>query len=408
MRILVLSEGNAETADSWSGSSKSLVDHLRARGHTVVCGDVEPTGPSKLITALRSFAYPRRRWWVRYHLGAMGFRIRCRNAERLFSAHRENIDVVVQIGATFEVAATRGVPYVLFCDSNIELAREGIASGFSDANHLGPKELEAVWERERRFYQRVSRIFTMSDRLRRTFIETFSIPQERVQTVYPGPNLRVGAVQQGAVSAERSSPTVLFIGRDFERKGGNELLRAFERVRLQMPEARLVLIGPGVRPATLPPDSPGIDFWGYVDTSSPVGREKLASAYAGARVFCLPTRFEPFGIVFLEAMRYALPCVGPRLWAVPEIVEDGVTGLLFAPDDVDGLASCLLELLQSPERAVQMGAAGRRRLESQFSWDLLAETMEHALRDLSTESGGDARLPNRPNHPQHLPLEDTE
>ena len=67
----------------------------------------------------------------------------------------------------------------------------------------------------------------------------------------------------------------------------------------------------------------------------------MQDAYRRATAFVMPSRYEPFGIVFLEAMAYWLPCVGSRTCAMPEIIDEGVTGLLAEPDDVDSLADCL-------------------------------------------------------------------
>ena len=100
-------------------------------------------------------------------------------------------------------------------------------------------------------------------------------------------------------------------------------------------------------------------------------------------MFCLPTRYEPFGIVFLEAMYHSLPVVATRVWAVPEIVEDGETGFMVPRDDADALAERLLFLLKNPEAAREMGRAGRTRAASRFTWEsagrAMARVMKHTL-----------------------------
>jgi glycosyltransferase involved in cell wall biosynthesis len=86
--------------------------------------------------------------------------------------------------------------------------------------------------------------------------------------------------------------------------------------------------------------------------------------YRRAAVFCLPSRQEGFGIVFLEAMVNAIPIVAARAAAVPETVADGEVGLLVDPDDPEALANRLALLLTDPERRRAMGEAGRRRVEA--------------------------------------------
>jgi len=377
MRVLFLAEGDAETWDSWSGCSKSLVDHLRAQGHTITCGDVDLRGWRRLTVGLRNFAFDRRRWWAKYHLGALGFAARSRRAAALVRAHRD-VDLIVQAGATFQITEAAGIPYVLYCDSNIEFARAGAASGFSDASRLGDRELAEVRARELQVYERAARIFTFSERLRTSFVRDFGIPADKVQAAFVGANFPVDQPPDVPARREERGPVVLFIGRAFHRKGGDLLLRAFRSVRTRIPAARLLIVGPDQLPPELEQKQDGIEFVGFVSKETAEGRATLMRAYAEARVFCLPTRFEAFGVVFLEAMYYGLPCIGPDAWAVPEIIDPGVTGLLVPPEDATALANAIVELLAAPERAAAMGEAGRRRFEELFTWHRVAERLATA------------------------------
>src|SRR5437867_3799308 len=245
MNILILCEGNPETWASWSGITTSLLNHLRSAGHTVHIGDVDLYGLHRLVAAGGVFAPRRRRWAVTYHLGRWPFWCRSRRAQRSISQHRGRLDVILQIGATFEPVGHGGVPYVLYCDSNIRMAQHGISSGYSDAVALKPLEIEEVAKREMSVYQDASVIFTISERLRRSFIEDFRIPADRVRTIYAGPNFDVRRIS-GAARDESGEhpPTILFVGRQFGRKGGDLLVRAFQRVRERIADAQLILVGP--------------------------------------------------------------------------------------------------------------------------------------------------------------------
>lgn len=384
MRLLLLSVGDGESWDSWSGSTKSLVDHLRRSGHSVICRNVDLQGFTKWQTALSTFTPDRRRWWVRYQLGSRGFAARSRRAQAAVDNAALEFDAVLQIGATFEVAAPEGVPLALYCDSNIELARTGAEAGVSDASVLSDSRLNEIRGREGSVYLAADHIFSMSHRLRRSFIDDFQVPESRVQTVHPGPNFPIGKEPEVPERSVAGDPVVLFIGRDFERKGGMLLLEAFSQVRSTLPKAQLLLVGPDELP--LPPEDPrkvGVRLLGFLNKNTREGQEEIYSAYAQARVFCLPTRFEPFGIVFLEAMHFKLPCVGPDAWAVPEIIQKDTTGLLFEPNNAQDLGVALLTLLRDPQRAVLMGEAGKRRLGREFSWSLAADRIATGLRQLS-------------------------
>ena len=375
-RIFFLCEGNAETYDSWSGASRSVVEHLRGAGFSVRVGDADLYGLDRWRTLARTFRIPMRRWWVNYHLGATAFAARTESAARVIAARRGTADVILQVGATFEVPKAERTPLVLFCDSNIEIARAAIPSGFSEAAVLTAGELEGVRAREARVYERAELIFTMSERVRQSFIDDFGIPPERLVTVHCGPNIDVPDLSAGLSARADGPPTILFIGRDFERKGGQLLLDAFAIVRKRIPGARLVMVG--VRPRNgRAPD--GVEFLGFLSRDTASGRRRMDEAYRSAHLFCLPTRFEPFGTAFVEAMMYGLPCVGPAAWAVPEIIDDGRTGHLVPSDDAAGYAEAIMRLLTDRAHAAEMGRAARDRALKLFAWSDLVERMSRGL-----------------------------
>ena len=97
-------------------------------------------------------------------------------------------------------------------------------------------------------------------------------------------------------------------------------------------------------------------------------------------MFCLPTRYEPFGVSFVEAMLAAVPCVGTRSWAIPEIVEEGQTGWLVPDGDVTALADTLRQALGNQKKCAEMGRRGRERALAMFTWDRVAD---RALEDLN-------------------------
>jgi len=372
MRILFLCEGDAESWDSWSGISKSIVDYIRAAGHEVIVANVDVAGVDRWLAAGATFAPARRRWATRYHLGAAPFWLRSRRARRHILTERERIDGIVQIGSTFEPRGRGDIPYFVCSDSNIRVAQQGASSGFSDATPLTHAELEGIAGREGRVYRSASAIFPLSERLRRSFIDDFGIAADRVKAIYAGPNFDVARVPVGAVqNAQPHPPTVLFVGRQYHRKGGDLLVESFRKVRTCIPDARLMIAG-------LPPgyiDVAGVTCLGDLDKGTDAGWHALSNAYASADVFALPTRFEPFGIAFVEAMHFGLPCIGPQAWAVPEIIANGETGFTVPVDDVDRLTDRLLQLLMQPDLARRMGEAARVRARELFTWPRVVRRM---------------------------------
>jgi glycosyltransferase involved in cell wall biosynthesis len=384
MRFLFLCEGDAESWDSWSGISKSLVDYIRAAGHEVIVANVDVSGADRWLAAGATFAPVRRRWATRYHLGAAPFWLRSRRARHHIMAHRGRIDAIVQIGSTFEPRGRGDIPYFVCSDSNIRVAQQGASSGFSDATPLTHAELDGIARREGRVYHGASALFPLSERLRRSFIDDFGIAAVRVKAIYAGPNFDVARVPDTpAPNAQAHPPTVLFVGRQYHRKGGDVLVESFRQVRSWLPDARLMIAG-------LPPghlDVAGVTCLGDLDKGTDAGWRALSDAYASANVFALPTRFEPFGIAFVEAMHFGLPCIGPEAWAVPEIIANGETGFTVPVDDVERLTDRLLQLLTQTDLARRMGEAGRARARAMFTWPRVVRRMLDVMTPLVDARG---------------------
>ncbi|HET9120814.1 MAG TPA: glycosyltransferase family 4 protein, partial [Solirubrobacterales bacterium] len=177
-------------------------------------------------------------------------------------------------------------------------------------------------------------------------------------------------------------PSILFVGRDFERKGGPVLLEAFDLVRRQVPGATLSLVG-------APRDFrvPGVTSRGKVRD-----RRELADLYRRARAFCLPSLYEPYGLVLIEAMAHGIPCVGSAVQSIPEILDRGGAGLVVPPGDVTELAKALISLLTDDELAGSLAANGPRRVAECLTWDHVAARIAAAL----TESRTDGSTADRP------------
>jgi glycosyltransferase involved in cell wall biosynthesis len=371
MRILLLCEGDARTFDSWSGISRSIVNEMERRGHELLVGDCDLYGPSRFAAAALTFSPSRKRWWVRYHLGAAPFFLRSRRARVHQRRIREAPEAILQFGATF-APPSDDIPMYLYCDGNIRLSQSGAAGGESDAAFLTSGEIDAIAERERAVYERAEHIFCISDRLAQSFIDDFGIPASRLSTVYAGGHFDPTSVEPDFERRRAAPPTVLFVGRAFARKGGDTLLEAFPKVVEAVPHARLVVVGPDAIPAA----GDGIHFLGKLNRDDPREALVLEQAFQDATVFAMPTRFEGLSISFLEAMLFGLPCVSASsTWARPEMIVENETGLSVPIDDAAELAACLIRLLRNRSEAERMGRAGRERALELFTWEQVVDRM---------------------------------
>jgi glycosyltransferase involved in cell wall biosynthesis len=111
-------------------------------------------------------------------------------------------------------------------------------------------------------------------------------------------------------------------------------------------------------------------------------RDDVPALMAGADVFAMPSVFEPFGLVFAEAMAMALPVLALDNGGTVEVVEQGVTGLLSAPGDCDALAANLRLLLRDADTAAAYGKRGRERVERQFTTKRMADDTANVFADV--------------------------
>ena len=162
----------------------------------------------------------------------------------------------------------------------------------------------------------------------------------------------------------RTSPTVLSVARMYPRKRLGDLLRAAVRLRTRIPDVRVRIVGAGPEAPALRALHRELDLGGTVTFVGEIARQALAVEYVGADCFCLPSVQEGFGIAYAEAMAAGLPVVACRAAAVPEIVEDGRTGLLVGPRNPEELAMAIEKLLRDEGLRATLGAAGRGRVEA--------------------------------------------
>jgi glycosyltransferase involved in cell wall biosynthesis len=169
----------------------------------------------------------------------------------------------------------------------------------------------------------------------------------------------------------RTGRIILTVGRwdtAEKYKGADTLISALPSVLKAAPDVSLVLVGDGDDRPRLEQLARDLGVSERAHFLFGLTPDQLFACYASCDVFALPSSGEGFGLVFLEAMAYAKPVIGGAHGGIPDIVEDGVTGLLVPHGDVERLAQALDFLFNDPVRAREMGARGRDRIGKTFSF----------------------------------------
>jgi alpha-maltose-1-phosphate synthase len=267
------------------------------------------------------------------------------------------------------------------------------------AEQLGGGYAVSSWV-ERVAYDGASAIIAVSEGMRADVLDVYPhLDPERVHVVRNGIDTDLYRPVEGTDVLERlgvdpARPSVLFVGRITRQKGVPHLLAAAARFD---PDAQLVLCAgePDTEELAATTTAQVAELEtarsGVVWVQQMLPRQDVVQLLTAASVFVCPSVYEPLGIVNLEAMACGTPVVASAVGGIPEVVDDGETGLLVPydetrPADFEAqLAASVNELLADPARAARMGATGRARVEAEFGWDRVAratvEVYEAALAD---------------------------
>lgn len=360
LRLLVLAVEHVEEFRTRFTRNAGLLRALDGRFDLV--GTVRPrlSRTQDVVNKLTHLRPGLRAWRGVAGLNPRRFELRTAVAETELGSWEGRYDAILELQTLLAPGLRfRERPYVVYTDNTYALTERHYPAWAP----LGPG-LGAAWKTLEADTCRHARVvFAMSDFLRRSLLDDYGCEPERVVRVGGGANSLVPTLDGKAYDAR----VALFVGDAFERKGGATLLRAWGDVRRRVPEATLVIVGP------TPPrrgETPGVRWLGHV-----ADRAELARLYLSASVFVLPTLFEPWGHVLLEAMGHGVPCVASAAFAIPEILEDGETGLLVPLEDANTLADALVALLADPGRAEAMGRRAHAEVLAGRTWEHVAERM---------------------------------
>jgi len=196
-------------------------------------------------------------------------------------------------------------------------------------------------------------------------VNQYKIPSEKVVTAFAGSNVSI----TGEVNERKYyNKNILFVGMNWERKGGPILIEVFKKIRTKYPDATLTIVG--CKPAIV--SLPGCKIVGKI----PV--EDVPKYYNNASVFCLPTLREPFGIVFIEAMKYRLPIVANNIGSLPDIVKNDYNGYLIN-NNIKGYTDVICTLFEDPQKCKQMGENGYKLTEERFSWQIVGKKFRTSI-----------------------------
>ncbi|MDY6902730.1 MAG: glycosyltransferase family 4 protein [Cyanobacteriota bacterium] len=254
------------------------------------------------------------------------------------------------------------IPYVTYLDYTMALARRNWSSW---APFSTEQEFASWIECERRGYQNTQHLFTMSSLAKRSLIEDYGINPEQITVV--GTSGKFLEPYQG--EKKFGSKQILFNGYDFTRKGGELVVAAFEKVKQQIPEAKLIIVGDNL---SIKQD--GVYNPGYISSSS-----EMKNIFIETDLVVAPALCEPLGIFLIEAMNYGVPCIVSENGGISEIIDREVSGIVISQSTPELLASQIVNLLSDSNLLKEMSEDARHKVKNQFNWNHIAQKMSNAI-----------------------------
>ena len=218
---------------------------------------------------------------------------------------------------------------------------------------------------EKYIYHHATKVFVLGGHVARSLNDDYHVSPDKVVCVGAGHNAQV--LESSTNEARYAKKRILFVGIEWERKGGPLLVEAFKQVLDHHPDAHLTIVGSSPKV-----NLPNCEVVGRIPIS------EVPKYFEQSSIFCMPSLREPFGIVYIEAMLYRLPVVALNLGATSDFIQPGVNGYLVE-NNVNDLAQALNKLLESPTQCRSFGEMGYQIAHKKYSWDYIGDIIHSEI-----------------------------
>lgn len=269
-----------------------------------------------------------------------------------------------QVPAALGGSLTRQRPYILATDIT-PLQYDGMAAHYGHRPDRSRLLANYKKRANQRLFQEAARLAPWSSWAAGSLVQDYGVDPARIEVIAPGVDLEKWT--PGVKSGKRAA-RILFVGGDFHRKGGGDLLSAYQRLHQGKAELHLV---------TRSQVETGEGIFVYQDMNP--NDPRLVELFCTCDIFALPTHAEAFGIAAVEASAAGLPVIAARVGGLVDIVEDGETGYLIPPGDIQALADRLALLVEDASLRARLGQSSRERAEQRFDARKNAARLEEIL-----------------------------
>lgn len=237
---------------------------------------------------------------------------------------------------------------------------------YSEFDLFSQSSIEKRSHLQEEYYKKCKGIFTMGNWCREDLIKR-GIDPHKIYAVGGGINLNVDLIKP----ENKTNNKILFVGKNFKRKGGYLVYEAFKLLKEEMPNLELYVAGPITNPIKHPIE--GYFYMGLCNYN------QLSVLFNKCDIFCMPSYFEAYGLVFIEALCYGLPCIGRNAFEMPYFIQDGENGYLLHNDDSKELSLLIKKLINNEE--IKHNVITKKNLYiKEYSWDNVALKISNIIK----------------------------
>lgn len=378
MKIAFIAYESVNNVNAWSGTIHFMAKYLAKDNELILIDNL--SNPSDILYKLlasfnrllgKSYDYRRNISFVKSV---------CKRIQKRLD--KTDYDLVFAPGSIYITYLKSDKPIVIWADATFKSLTKSYPQyiNFTKKRHKIGNNLEQI-----AFDNCTKLIFTATWAAEST-IKDYNIDKSNIEVVPLGANLIHQHSKNDIIgfNSKKSKDEVnlLFVGVDWQKKGGDLLLSIFKELKEISPIYKLDVAGSKPSPT---PEIEGVTFHGFLNKADNTQKDKLDSLYQKAHYFLLPTKAEAFGIVFCEANSYGLPTFGSNLGGVPDIIKDGVNGELI------DIKKTPKELAHQIHKYISEGDYTEKSLrafhhyQENFTWDKSIERVNKILQELVYE-----------------------
>ena len=370
IRILGAAFGNSRNENTYSGVPKYLFSAIEKQAKIVAYLSTGQLRPWDIIEGALDFSKI-------FKYGKPGFNVkwlwRRKTVDKLsarFKTHLAKINdfnVIFQMGTHVHLSL-KGIRH--YCRTDMTVLQGIEAKQFGMDRIKGSRISEAV-ESQKMIFESCDGIFVNSNWTKQSIVDDYEVPTEKIHTIGAGASVSLDVDMED----KRPNHNILFVGRDWERKGGPLLLEVFKRVKKHIPSAKLTIIG--CSPVI---SESNVEVLGCLDKNNPNQKCIMDEAYLNATILCVPSLFDPFGMCWLEAQYCGVIPITFTGEGRSEAIKDGVTGILVKERSSEALSEIILDLFDNPGRIRKMSMTAYTFAKNNFSWDHVADKIINVIK----------------------------